>query len=115
VNGSGDGVERHCKDIARFSHVDLLDKVVVLHDFAKFADHGVGRAVDLAKEVGHVELLERAQQIFDSESPGVRIVVRRIVVKMDVLFTIIKPRTSLSSFQILIEQLKFEFCPVWYL
>ncbi len=68
------------ENVSRVRHVDLPDKVVVFHDFAEFVDHDVGPGVDFAKEVGNVELLERAQKIFDSESAWICVVVRGVVV-----------------------------------
>ena len=54
MNGRG-------KNVSRVGHVDLLDKVFIIHDLSELADHDVGVGVDLAKEVGHIELFERAQ------------------------------------------------------
>jgi hypothetical protein len=80
VNGHCDAVHGRGENVSRVRHVDLLDKVVVLHDFTEFFDHDVGRIVDLAKEVLHIELLERAQKIFDSESAWICVIVRGVVV-----------------------------------
>ncbi len=80
VNGHCDAVHGRGENVSRVRHVDLPDKVVVLHDFAEFVDHDIGRVVDLAKEVVHIKLLERAQKIFDSESAWIRVVVRGVAV-----------------------------------
>ena len=42
VNGHGDAVNCRRKNVSRIGHVDLLDKVVVIHDLAELADHNVG-------------------------------------------------------------------------
>ena len=42
VNGHGDAVNGCGKNVSRVGNVDLLDKVVILHDLAELTDHDVG-------------------------------------------------------------------------
>jgi len=75
VHGDGDAVSRHGEDVSRTCHVDLLNKVRVLHDFAKLLDHDVGRVVDLPEEVVDLELLQTSEQVLNPEAPWVGLVV----------------------------------------
>ena len=71
-------MSRHREDVARTGHVDLLDKVLVLHDVVELHDHDVGRVVDFAKEVVDLELLQASEQILNPEATRVGIVETRI-------------------------------------